>query len=429
MKRIVALCSVCTCLAMMAGVPQSNHGLRLHVPQQERVMPASSVSRAPLKAVSESQMSGSRICFIHQYGWEESPTGAVQVEQYDPFSIGGWTTMLAEGSEQGYLVLQGGMTTYEVDQPIKVDYEAGTVTLEATNEPFATVDLGSETTSSAGATVTVETIQHFYLVNEAWIMNEGDLADVVGRILDDGSMVIEDGFGYYIEEVKTTTITSKGTTRVMSDTTRSVSLIYRDTRLVKPNGKHEFVNESNGEARSCDVYMYQSNDTVYVMNLYGYGYGENYMVVTEEGTMSYPQQPLRDIVDADYPGGDGMWYNNSVVDGQTVAGNEGEVTPEAITWGLTRPGDKDGLWYGWDNNRLYFTDGQSFVLPVTTLRGDVNSSGTVEIADVTSLIDALLSGDQSLINIKNSDVNLDGEITIGDVTLLIDFLLSGVWPD
>lgn len=392
-------------------------------------MPASSVSKAPLKAVSESQMSGSRICFIHQYGWEESPTGAVQVEQYDPFSIGGWTTMLAEGSEQGYLVLQGGMTTYEVDQPIKVDYEAGTVTLEATNEPFATVDLGSETTSSAGATVTVETIQHFYLVNEAWIMNEGDLADVVGRILDDGSMVIEDGFGYYIEEVKTTTITSKGTTRVMSDTTRSVSLIYRDTRLVKPNGKHEFVNESNGETRSCDVYMYQSNDTVYVMNLYGYGYGENYMVVTEEGTMSYPQQPLRDIVDADYPGGDGMWYNNSVVDGQTVAGNEGEVTPEAITWGLTRPGDKDGLWYGWDNNRLYFTDGQSFVLPVTTLRGDVNSSGTVEIADVTSLIDALLSGDQSLINIKNSDVNLDGEITIGDVTLLIDFLLSGVWPD
>ena len=145
--------------------------------------------------------------------------------------------------------------------------------------------------------------------------------------------------------------------------------------------------------------------------------------------MSYPQQPLRDIVDADYPGGDGMWYNNSVVDGQTVAGNEGEVTPEAITWGLTRPGDKDGLWYGWDNNRLYFTDGQSFVLPVTTLRGDVNSSGTVEIADVTSLIDALLSGDQSLINIKNSDVSLDGEITIGDVTLLIDFLLSGVWPN
>ena len=414
---------------MMAGVPQSNHGLRLHVPQQERVMPASSVSKAPLKAVSESQMSGSRICFIHQYGWEESPTGAVQVEQYDPFSIGGWTTMLAEGSEQGYLVLQGGMTTYEVDQPIKVDYEAGTVTLEATNEPFATVDLGSETTSSAGATVTVETIQHFYLVNEAWIMNEGDLADVVGRILDDGSMVIEDGFGYYIEEVKTTTITSKGTTRVMSDTTRSVSLIYRDTRLVKPNGKHEFVNESNGETRSCDVYMYQSNDTVYVMNLYGYGYGENYMVVTEEGTMSYPQQPLRDIVDADYPGGDGMWYNNSVVDGQTVAGNEGEVTPEVITWGLTRPGDKDGLWYGWDNNRLYFTDGQSFVLPVTTLRGDVNGSGTVEIADVTSLIDALLSGDQSLINIKNSDVSLDGEITIGDVTLLIDFLLSGVWPN
>ena len=236
MKRIVALFSDFACLTMMAGVPQSNHALRLNVPQMGRVT-TSSAQKAPSKAVSEDLMTDSRICFIHQYAWDETSSGSIVVEQYDPFNIGGWTTTLVDGTESGYLILQGGMTTYEVDQPIKVDYQAGTVTLEANNEPFATVDLGSETTVSAGNTITVARSQDFYLVNEAWIMNEGGLADVVGQILDDGSIVIEDGFGYYIEDVTTTTISGKGTTRVMSDTTRSISMIYRDTKLVKPNGK------------------------------------------------------------------------------------------------------------------------------------------------------------------------------------------------
>ncbi len=374
-------------------------------------------------------MDGSRICFIHQYAWDETATGSVLVEQYDPFQIGGWMTTLVEDSDD-YMVLLGGMTTYEVNQPIKVNSQAGTVTLEATNEPFATIDLGSETTTSAGNTITVERSQDYYLVNEAWILNEGDLADVEGYILEDGSIVIEDGFGYYIEEVVTTTITSKGSTRVMSDTTRSVSLIYRDTRLMKPNGKHEFVNEYNGESRVCDVYMYQSGDTVYVMNLYGYGWGENYIVLNEDGTVSYPQQPLRDIVDAENPDGDGLWYNTSVVDGQMVEGNEGLATPEAITWDLTRPSDHDGLWYGWDNNILYFTDGQSFVLPSSgSMRGDVNDDGVVNVSDVTLLIDSLLTGDFSQINILNADASLDGTVSVTDVTAIIDYLLSNTWSD
>ena len=415
---------------MMAGVPQSNHALRLNIPQKER-MTSSSAIMAPSRTVSADQVAGSRICFIHQYAWDEDLSGTVLVEQYDPFCIGGWTTTLVDGSESGYLILEGGMTTYEVDQPIKVDYQAGTVTLEATNEPFATIDLGTETTVSAGNTITVERSQDFYLVNEAWILNEGELADVVGQILDDGSMVIEDGFGYYIEEVTTTTITSGGTTRVMSDTTRSVSMIYRDTKLMKPNGKHEFVNEYNGSSRVCDVYMYQSGDTVYVMNLYGYGYGVNYMVLSSDGTMSYPQQPLRDIVDADYPDGDGVWYNNSLVDGQLVAGNEGTVTPDEITWGLTRPGDNDGQWYGWDNNRLYFTDGQTFEIeePHPYLRGDANDNGEVTIADVTTLIDYLLGTAPEEFNYDNADCDLNGVLSIADVTALIDFLLAGEWTN
>lgn len=57
--------------------------------------------------------------------------------------------------------------------------------------------------------------------------------------------------------------------------------------------------------------------------------------------------------------------------------------------------------------------------------GDVNDDGNVTIADVTALIDYLLSGNASGINVGNADVNGDSNVTIADVTALIDMLLSG----
>jgi hypothetical protein len=58
------------------------------------------------------------------------------------------------------------------------------------------------------------------------------------------------------------------------------------------------------------------------------------------------------------------------------------------------------------------------------LRGDVNKDKTVNIADVTALIDMLLSGAEM---IPEADCNKDTEMNIADVTALIDFLLSGQW--
>lgn len=63
-----------------------------------------------------------------------------------------------------------------------------------------------------------------------------------------------------------------------------------------------------------------------------------------------------------------------------------------------------------------------------TLRGDVDGDGVVNISDVTTLIDYLLSGDASLIVAENADAEVDGSIAISDVTALIDYLLSGSWP-
>jgi len=63
----------------------------------------------------------------------------------------------------------------------------------------------------------------------------------------------------------------------------------------------------------------------------------------------------------------------------------------------------------------------------SSLRGDVNKSGEVNISDVTTLIDYLLSNDASSIDLTAADCDLDSHISISDVTTLIDFLLSGAW--
>ena len=68
----------------------------------------------------------------------------------------------------------------------------------------------------------------------------------------------------------------------------------------------------------------------------------------------------------------------------------------------------------------------AYIIYVTApagMKGDVDDSGAVNIADVTSLIDYLLSG--SVINEQNADVDDSGTINIADVTALIDYLLSG----
>lgn len=54
--------------------------------------------------------------------------------------------------------------------------------------------------------------------------------------------------------------------------------------------------------------------------------------------------------------------------------------------------------------------------------GDVNGDGSINISDVTALIDLLLSGGEIS---AGADVNGDGHVDISDVTALIDRLLSG----
>ena len=66
-------------------------------------------------------------------------------------------------------------------------------------------------------------------------------------------------------------------------------------------------------------------------------------------------------------------------------------------------------------------------ITLSTLRGDVDCNGSVGIADVTAIIDYLLTGDATGIDLDAADSDLNGSVGIADATALIDYLLSGHW--
>ena len=79
---------------------------------------------------------------------------------------------------------------------------------------------------------------------------------------------------------------------------------------------------------------------------------------------------------------------------------------------------------------IYCFPYEGYVIPgdePTSLRGDVNKDGLVNIADVTTLIDYLLSQDTTTIDLDAANCNLDDDINIADVTALVDYLLNEAW--
>lgn len=83
----------------------------------------------------------------------------------------------------------------------------------------------------------------------------------------------------------------------------------------------------------------------------------------------------------------------------------------------------------WITDRIAWMDQQLGYEPEHYIRGDVNGDGTVSISDISCLIDYLLGGDTSQLNLQSADCNNDSSITIADVSFLIDYLLSDTWPD
>lgn len=83
------------------------------------------------------------------------------------------------------------------------------------------------------------------------------------------------------------------------------------------------------------------------------------------------------------------------------------------------------------NLTLYLSQGilvvEKWTEPLPVVRGDVDNDGVINIIDVTTLIDYMLTGDATGINLANADCDQDGVTKIDDVTTLIDYLLIGHW--
>ena len=139
--------------------------------------------------------------------------------------------------------------------------------------------------------------------------------------------------------------------------------------------------------------------------------------VTDMGYMFYSCFDLRTIYVGNGWSTAAVTYSSDMFTGCTsLVGGQG------TTYNDSNPKDKTYAHVdGGPSNPGYFTDKNA------GLRGDVNGNGVVTISDVTDLIDYLLSGNASGVNLTAADCDLDGGITISDVTALIDFLLSGSW--
>lgn len=85
---------------------------------------------------------------------------------------------------------------------------------------------------------------------------------------------------------------------------------------------------------------------------------------------------------------------------------------------LITPSDESSLLYQEADQWMYFFFAPDFLI------GDVNGDGSVNIADVTALIDYILSGEEIGVDVRASDVDGDGLVTISDVTELIDRILT-----
>lgn len=473
MKKFLALLFVCAGMTAMAGVPQVNKA-DFQSAKGQKVMKANTLShelsapamqsqsmltprqvmkqhgmslqnnnlmkRAPRRLSDDEVAANTYLDFRYQYVLTDS--GIVETDPHYLIHQGTYW-LVNEGQLYAAGIVWSPYSGQDYYHPIDIDYTTGAVSY-ATG--YLIDDDTLEGSYNSQTKRKVDTVIWSAVVDADFYFNGAEsFSPVTGNILDDGSIVFNDSlpfvvFGYQALNTYTRTGNAMTGYRYVlekSDTIEDVYMYFGNQFLV-PNATHE--NTVRGTSYTDDVYMLQTNDTTVVTwGLWGMGMPGTVMYIHEDGTMDFPAQYVYDAegddfanstfeLDADH----GFIFDaDGYVDGFVGFGNQGNVTPEAITWDHTVLATQSGsLYYPFYNNVLKFKDGQ-FILPAPEIvRGDVNNDGAVNISDVTVLINHLLSqnfDDADNFSSDNSDCNEDGSINIGDVTSLINYLLKGAW--
>ncbi len=394
--------------------------------------------RAPRRLSNEEIINIPYVCFLYAY----DVLGDEPVEA-DPYFAGGgayWYPDTSQGLYFAGLYWDPDGSTYYL--PLDIDYATGEVALKWG------ILLDDDTVSTQpGGRNRTDTITYSMLVSQAYWENQ-EQTNCKGTLYEDGSIIFDDNYVYYFEQLVQTYRNNQLRT---SDTT-VIATMFVGTEILAANGVMTYINEQNGKAEESPVYMFQEGDVLTVGNMWNYGVPTCKMTLVEGGkalyecaefnpedSITYLSNPIWDVNDTWIAGGLGMFYpvGSYELDEEGYItdytwGFEADATPDEITWPYTMPSNGYHFLYGYQNNVLKYTNGNKFELPGGGFtRGDVDNDGNVAIADVTALIDALLSGnfdDGDEFSSDAADCDLDGEIAIADVTTLIDYLLSGNWP-
>ena len=394
--------------------------------------------RAPRRLSNEEIINGNYVCFLYAY----DITGEEPVEA-DPYFAGSGAYWYPEIDEDGTIYFAGfywdgdGSTYY---LPVNIDYTTGDVAL-------SWGILLKDDSVIGNARNRTDTVWYELLVSQAYWENE-EQADCMGTLYEDGSIIFDDNYVYYAYREERVY-----RNRVLQTTnTFETATMFVGTEILAANGVLSYNKEQDGTPGEDPVYMFQEGNELYVGNMWGYGVPTCMMTLTEGGkalyecaefnpedSITYLSNPIWDVNDSWISGGLGMFYpvGSYELDEEGYItdytwGFEADATPDEITWAYTMPCNGYPFLYGYENNVLKYTNGNKFELPGGGFtRGDVDNDGNVAIADVTTLIDHLLTGDYDdgdEFSSDAADCDLDGEIAIADVTTLIDYLLSGNWP-
>lgn len=180
------------------------------------------------------------------------------------------------------------------------------------------------------------------------------------------------------------------------------------------------VDHGDGETTRHHYTVVKEPVTMYVGD--GTAYDTHYRIYKSDSTAFNFTSTGGAIIKIEFEGMSG--YTASGM--SKAEGNEG-------TW--TTSGN-NGVWEGEANfvafkinQQVRFTKINVTLLPaeVPFIRGDVDNSGEVGIADVTALIDYILTNNYTGLNLDAADCDENGEVDIADVTALIDYILVGQW--
>jgi len=414
MKKLLALLFVCAGLTAMAGTPrvidgkQFNHNAKgsmvmkankfannLTMPgktiqQFGREMKAEGklINKAPFRLTDKNSLIGTYIFFGDEHAWSQDQTTYDIVVDTVPYMSGGWDVTFSENSNDNFLSFSGLYQGYEA---------ADTVIIYPDDDAFLIpnwTSAGKETyKGKTSGSTRKDTTYEYFLVSEPYLLGTEN-KHIQGTVDENGWLVFDDGMFVYTERVIQTV--NNYTQAVTKSDTAAYLNVYEDIVLVPPTGKHEYALEGTGGAvQSNNVFMYQANDTtVSAWNLWGAGNYGSVLYIYNDGTMTLPSwQAMMELSPAalkyyaqtysqyDWTNSQtlynlGVNYDYDADEATSFSGADvtGAVTAQAITWDgsalcnfLDQGTDKEGIGFAdvYINNKLYYTDGETFMTEKT----------------------------------------------------------------